>query len=79
MYQDDTEIADRVVKAVKRGEEQINHEILDGFSLLTDETLRNLRRNLPITRNKLDWDKVCFYRHLSRSTCILDSKLSYWR
>ncbi|ORX72939.1 hypothetical protein DL89DRAFT_290733 [Linderina pennispora] len=36
--------------------------INDGFRQLAEKTFRGLRRTLPVTRNKVDWEKIANYR-----------------
>ncbi|KAJ2441647.1 F-actin-capping protein subunit alpha [Coemansia sp. RSA 2424] len=51
-------VADRI--ACFEGEFQ--QAINDGYAQLAEKTFRGLRRTLPVTRNKIDWEKIANYK-----------------
>lgn len=56
------ELATRVVAAIKRAETAAHDRITSGHARVTDDELRALRRALPKTKTKLDWNRVASYR-----------------
>ncbi len=51
-------IAKEVATAEKKYQEELNR----GFSSLSEGAFKGLRRQLPVTRQKIEWDKVASYR-----------------
>ncbi|KAJ1958593.1 F-actin-capping protein subunit alpha, partial [Linderina pennispora] len=54
--------AEQVVKKIGELEGDFQRGINDGFRQLAEKTFRGLRRTLPVTRNKIDWEKIANYR-----------------
>jgi len=54
--------ADKVMKRVKAAENAYHAALNENSRELTENVYRVLRRSLPITRNKVDWDKVANYK-----------------
>lgn len=48
----------KIAAAEKEQEEQLN----EGFMSLSEGAFKGLRRQLPITRQKVEWEKVSGYR-----------------
>ncbi|KAB5583135.1 putative actin-capping protein alpha-2 chain [Coniochaeta sp. 2T2.1] len=51
-------IAKEIGAAEKRYQEELNR----GFTNLSEGAFKGLRRQLPVTRQKIEWDKVASYR-----------------
>jgi capping protein (actin filament) muscle Z-line, alpha len=51
-------IAKEIAAAEKRYQEELNR----GFTSLSEGAFKGLRRQLPVTRQKIEWDKVASYR-----------------
>lgn len=52
------EIMREVARAEKRYQEEVNR----GFGQLSEGSFKGLRRQLPVTRQKVEWEKVGGYR-----------------
>jgi len=59
-----------VVKAIAAAERKYQEELNRGFTSLSEGAFKGLRRQLPVTRQKMEWEKVSGYRvgyvHLNR-------------
>ncbi|KAJ2877941.1 F-actin-capping protein subunit alpha, partial [Coemansia aciculifera] len=55
-------VAKRVADRIAKFEAEFQQAINDGFAQLAEKTFRGLRRTLPVTRNKIDWEKIANYR-----------------
>jgi capping protein alpha len=51
-----------VVKTIAKKEKEYQEKLNDAFGQLSEGAFKNLRRQLPITRQKVDWDKIGSYR-----------------
>ena len=51
-----------VVRTIARKEKEYQERLNDAFGQLSEGAFKNLRRQLPITRQKIDWDKIGSYR-----------------
>jgi len=51
-------IAKEVAATEKRYQEELNR----GFTSLSEGAFKGLRRQLPVTRQKIEWDKITSYR-----------------
>ncbi|KAJ2899142.1 putative f-actin-capping protein subunit alpha protein [Zalerion maritima] len=51
-------IAREIATAEKKYQEELNR----GFTSLSEGAFKGLRRQLPVTRQKIEWDKVASYR-----------------
>lgn len=51
-----------VAKEVSTAEKKYQEELNRGFVSLSEGAFKGLRRQLPVTRQKIEWDKVTGYR-----------------
>ncbi|KAI1366931.1 2-oxoisovalerate dehydrogenase beta subunit [Xylaria arbuscula] len=51
-----------VAKEIAAGEKKYQEELNRGFTSLSEGAFKSLRRQLPVTRQKIEWDKVASYR-----------------
>ncbi|KAJ2131615.1 F-actin-capping protein subunit alpha [Coemansia sp. RSA 678] len=58
---DDGVRAKRVAKLIRGFEAEFQQSIGDGYRQLAEKTFKGLRRSLPVTRSRMDWDKVANY------------------
>ena len=51
-----------IVKEIAAAEKKYQEELNRGFTNLSEGAFKGLRRQLPVTRQKIEWDKVASYR-----------------
>jgi len=51
-----------IIREIAKVEKKYQEELNRGFSTLSEGEFRGLRRQLPVTRQKVEWDKVGSYR-----------------
>jgi capping protein (actin filament) muscle Z-line, alpha len=51
-----------IVKAIAAAERKYQEELNRGFTNLSEGAFKSLRRQLPVTRQKIEWSKVTSYR-----------------
>ena len=54
--------AQTVVRDIALAEKKYQEELNRGFTNLSEGAFKGLRRQLPITRQKVEWDKIAGYR-----------------
>jgi hypothetical protein len=54
--------ASSIVREIATTEKKYQEEINKGFNNLSEGAFKGLRRQLPITRQKIEWDKIAGYR-----------------
>ncbi|CAD6446936.1 788b767c-984b-4c65-a3dc-99094cb3c911 [Sclerotinia trifoliorum] len=54
--------ASSIVREIAAAEKNYQEEINKGFNNLSEGAFKGLRRQLPITRQKIEWDKIAGYR-----------------
>lgn len=54
--------APSILREVAISEKKYQEEINKGFNNLSEGAFKGLRRQLPITRQKIEWDKIAGYR-----------------
>ncbi|KAM5439783.1 F-actin-capping protein subunit alpha [Microsporum ferrugineum] len=54
--------AETVVKRIATAEREHQEELNDAFNRLSEGAFKGLRRQLPITRQKVEWEKIGGYR-----------------
>jgi len=55
-------IAQAALKAVAKAEQQFQESLDASYRTMGDTTFKALRRALPITRNRIDWNKIKNYK-----------------
>lgn len=50
--------AEAVVKEIAKVERKWQEELNRGFTQLSEGSFKGLRRQLPVTRQKMEWEKV---------------------
>lgn len=58
----DDELPEAIFSAIHAYEQAYQDRLYETTNLLRDGTFKALRRTLPITRQKIDWDKVVSYK-----------------
>ncbi|GAA5930490.1 Cap1p [Sporobolomyces koalae] len=53
---------EQIVAAIKASEQSFSSSLSSTYSVLSDDTFKGLRRALPKTRSKIDWNKASGYR-----------------
>lgn len=54
--------AREVVRSIAGAERKYQEELNRGFTALSEGAFKSLRRQLPVTRQKVEWEKVGGYR-----------------
>ena len=54
--------ATTIVREITVTEKKYQEELNKGFNSLNEGAFKGLRRQLPITRQKIEWDKIAGYR-----------------
>ncbi|CAL3962587.1 unnamed protein product [Diplocarpon coronariae] len=54
--------ATTIVREIANVEKKYQEEVNKGFNNLSEGAFKGLRRQLPITRQKIEWDKIAGYR-----------------
>jgi capping protein alpha len=54
--------ADAIIRRIASAERQHQDELNQAFNRLAEGAFKGLRRQLPITRQKVEWEKVGGYR-----------------
>lgn len=54
--------ASSIVREIALAEKKYQEEVNKGFNSLSEGAFKGLRRQLPITRQKIEWDKIAGYK-----------------
>jgi len=55
-------IAQNIIKAVAKADQGYQQSLESSYATMSDTTFKALRRALPITRTKIDWNKIRNYK-----------------
>lgn len=50
------------MREIATAEKKYQEEVNRGFTSLSEGAFKGLRRQLPVTRQKVEWDKIAGYR-----------------
>jgi len=54
--------APEIVRQISAAEKKYQEELNRGFAALNEGAFKSLRRQLPVTRQKVEWEKISGYR-----------------
>ena len=63
--------AAEIVKKIAAFEKQYQEDLNGAFTTLSEGAFKSLRRQLPITRQKVEWEKISGYRVRSIFSAII--------
>lgn len=62
--------ADSIAREISKAENRFQEELNRSFTALAEGSFKGLRRQLPVTRQRVEWEKIGGYRVSLAHSCL---------